>query len=115
MATVQRIRPYAITLKYDGTSATYWIDPRTGDLLWSFATKQRVDSSPVLVGERAFVGSSDGRMYAIDSRTGKKVWEYEAAGGFSSSPAVADGRLVIASDRGTIYCFGKKEGANDAR
>jgi len=85
------------------------VDPKTGKVLWTFATKQRVDSSPVIVGDRVFVGSADGRLYAIHVKTGQKVWEYEAAGGLTSSPAVADGRLVIASDQGTIYCFGAKE------
>jgi outer membrane protein assembly factor BamB len=85
------------------------VHPKTGEVVWTFATKQRVDSSPVIVGDRAFVGSADGRLYAINVKTGKKVWEYEVAGGLNSSPAVADGRLVIASDKGTIFCFGKKE------
>jgi len=77
-----------------------------GQEKWTFTTKGRVDSSPVIVGTRAFVGSADGRVYGIDITTGKKVWEYEAGGGFASSPAVAEGKLVIASDDGVVYCFG---------
>lgn len=84
------------------------LQPKDGTELWTFGTKKKVDSSPVLVGGRAFVGSSDGRVYGIDLKSGQKSWEFEAGGGFSASPAVADGRLVIASDDGVIYCFGKK-------
>ncbi len=63
----------------------------------------------MIVGERAFVGASDGRLYALDRKTGKKVWEYEAGGDFIASPAVAEGRLVIGNTDGTLYCFGAKK------
>lgn len=83
------------------------LDHKTGELLWSFSTQSRIDSSPVVVGDRVFFGSSDGRVYGLDLK-GEKVWEYEAGGGFSGSPAVASGRLVIANENGTVYCFGKQ-------
>ncbi len=44
----------------------YALDPADGHELWKFATRSRVDSSPVVVGQRVFVGSSDGRLYALD-------------------------------------------------
>jgi outer membrane protein assembly factor BamB len=84
------------------------LDPKTGEELWSFATKQRIDSSPVIAGNRVFVGAADGRLYALDLKDGKQLWEYQATGGFTGSPAVADGKLVIATDRGVVYCFGEK-------
>ena len=84
------------------------LDPADGKPLWNFAAKTRVDSSPVIVGSRVFVGR--GRRTAVcagpEDRPG--VWEHELTGGFTGSPAVADGRLVIASDEGVVYCFGKE-------
>ena len=56
-------------------------NPKTGEPLWSFATRGRIDSSPVVVGDRVFVGSGDGRVYAIDVKTGAKLWQFEAGGG----------------------------------
>ena len=87
----------------------YSLDAKSGDELWSFATKQRVDSSPVIVGETVYVGAADGRIYGLNVNDGKKVWEYEAGDGFTGSPAVADGKLVIASDDGVVFCFGNKD------
>ena len=78
----------------------------TGEALWTFPTKGLVDGSPLLAGARAFVGSSDGRLYALDAMTGEKVWEYDAGGQFTSSAAAAGGRLVIGNYDGTLYCFG---------
>ena len=59
----------------------------------------------MIVGQRVFVGGSDGRLYALDLKTGKELWKYESGDGFTGSPAVAADRLIIASDEGTVYCF----------
>ncbi len=82
------------------------VDPKTGRPRWTFATKGRVETSPVIVGRRVFVGSADGRLYALDRQTGRELWRFEAGGSLLASPAVAGGRLVIGTDDGTLYCFG---------
>ncbi|MEW6747953.1 MAG: PQQ-binding-like beta-propeller repeat protein [Planctomycetota bacterium] len=46
------------------------LDSATGKACWEFLCGARVDSSPVVVGERVFAGSSDGHLYALDARTG---------------------------------------------
>jgi outer membrane protein assembly factor BamB len=84
------------------------IDPTTGDAKWTFLTKRRVDSSPVIVGSRAFVGSDDGNLYALDLDTGKEQWRYTVGEAITASPAVARGRLVIGAHDGFVYCFGHK-------
>jgi outer membrane protein assembly factor BamB len=84
------------------------LDPATGKPLWSFATRNRVDSSPVIVGSRVFVGSADGRIYGINIKTGAKVWQFEAGGAVVASPAVAEGRMVIGNNQGELFCFGAK-------
>ena len=82
------------------------IDRASGKVLWTFPTRGRVDSSPVLVGSRVFVGSADGRLYAINAKSGKDIWQYDAGKGFTASPAVGGRRLVIGNDDGVLYCFG---------
>ena len=68
-----------------------------GSRRWRFATRGRVDSSPVIVGSRVFVGDTAGKIFALDISSGKLSWEFDAGVGFSSSPAVAAGCLVMAS------------------
>ena len=77
----------------------------TGRALWTFATRARVDSSPLVVDGRVFVGSSDGNLYELDLATGKKVWAFTAGAALTASPAAAGGALVIGSQDGTVYCF----------
>jgi len=82
------------------------IDAATGKAAWTFATRARVDSSPVVSGGRVYVGSSDGRLYVLDSLSGKKLWEFDTGAGITASPAVAAGRLVIGTQDGRLYVFG---------
>ena len=67
-----------------------------------------MDSSPVIVGDRVYVGSADGRIYGIDLDSGKEFWRYDAGRGFTSSPAVGEGRMIIGNEDGVLLCFGKK-------
>ncbi len=80
-----------------------------GKVLWTSPVHGRLDSSPIVVGNRVFFGSADGRISALDRTSGKKVWEYEAGGSFSGGPAVAANCLLIASDDGILYCLGAKQ------
>jgi outer membrane protein assembly factor BamB len=77
-----------------------------GKALWTFSTMARVESSPAISGDRAFIGSNDGRLYALNLSTGAKVWEFNAGGAISASPAIANGRIVVGSQNGRLYCFG---------
>jgi outer membrane protein assembly factor BamB len=86
----------------------YALDRKTGTERWSFATEGRVDSSPVVVGNRIFCGSMDGRLYGLELATGKQFMKVELDGPIAGSPAVAAGRLLIGTQKGTVYCFGPK-------
>lgn len=82
------------------------LDPANGNIRWTFPTKGRVDSSPVIVGKRVYIGSHDGNIYGLDLDSGKEVWKFTTGGKVASSPAVAAGRMVVANDEGKIFCFG---------
>lgn len=82
------------------------INRQSGSVLWTFRAKGRIDSSPVVIGDRVFFGSADGNLYALNTQTGKPVWRFEAGGPISASPAIAQNRLVIGTEEGMVYCFG---------
>jgi outer membrane protein assembly factor BamB len=86
------------------------LNRKTGEQRWHFDTKGKVDSSPVVVGERVFFGSEDGNLYCANLSTGKEVWKFSAGKSISASPAVAEGCLVIGTESsdGFVYCFGAK-------
>ena len=81
----------------------------TGEGVWTFQARGRIDSSPALVGNRVFFGSADRNLYAVDMKSGKEVWKFNCGGEVKAGPAVGEGVLVIGTEgqQGTIYCFGK--------
>lgn len=81
------------------------INRKSGKAAWTFATKARVESSPVIAGSRVICGSSDKNLYMLELATGKKVWSFEGDGSFVASVAMASGRMVIGCDSGLVYCF----------
>ncbi len=81
------------------------LDPDTGQSLWAFPTQGKIDASPVIVGDRVFVASTDGRLYSLTLRTGKETWRFEAGSGIYASPAVGEGCIVIGTEDGILYCL----------
>ena len=79
-----------------------------GKSKWMFKTKGNVDSSPVVAGERVYVGSRDGHLYVLDLIKGVEVQKLKLGRAVTASPAVSDGCLVIGSSDGTLYCLGAK-------
>ena len=51
--------------------------PDSLTVVWKFKTDDRVKSSPAIVDDIVFIGSSDGNIYAIDLKNGQKVWAYK--------------------------------------
>ena len=84
------------------------LQSQTGEPLWTYPAKSRVDSSPVIVGERVFFGTVGGELVALDLNSGEKVWEFVVGAAIIASPSVVDGKLVIGADDGRIYCFGER-------
>ena len=47
-----------------------------GKGLWTFKTESEIKSSPVVAGDRVFIGSYDGNLYCLSARDGKLLWKY---------------------------------------
>ena len=86
--------------------AIYGLDPANGDEKWKLPTRSRVESSPVIAGNRVIAATTAGKMYLLDAATGEVKWENDAGGSFTASPAVVDGQIILGNADGTLYCFG---------
>ena len=87
------------------------LDPDTGMPLWTYNAKARVDSSPVIAGDRVYFGA--GALIALNIDTGTEVWRFESGASITASPAIADGHLIIGATDGVIYSFGQKVKGNE--
>jgi outer membrane protein assembly factor BamB len=88
----------------------YGIDRKTGKEVWNFATDREADASPVVVGDRVYVGclSDLGHFYVLDLKTGAKKQELQLDSAVTGSVAVGPDCLLVGTDKGTVYCLGKK-------
>ncbi len=73
---------------------------------WSFAGDGSLVTSPIVVNNYVFVGSSTGNLYALDATTGAQVWTKSLGAAIPASPgyapslpytglAAGDGLLVV--------------------
>jgi outer membrane protein assembly factor BamB len=90
----------------------YGLNVSDGHERWKLPTKSRVESSPVIVGNRVVAATTGGKIYLLDAATGVVKWEYDAGGSFIASPAVANGKIVLGNTDGTLYCFGSSKNNN---
>jgi outer membrane protein assembly factor BamB len=104
----------AVTKKYvivgGHDKQMHCIDRETGNGVWTFLTKGRIDSSAVIVGDRVFFGSADRNLYALSIDKGESVWTFNAGQSITAGPAVGENVLVVGCEGsgGFVYCFGKK-------
>jgi eukaryotic-like serine/threonine-protein kinase len=84
------------------------IDRQTGEKIWTFRARDKVDSSPVIAGESVFFGSDDGRLYRVDLASGRLLWTYEIGGAIIGGPAVAGGGIFVGGEDGSLYAFGEE-------
>lgn len=72
---------------------------------WTFKTGDAILSSPVVVDDVVYVGSSDQHVYAVHSKTGEKKWAFKTDDIVDAPPLVIDGRVYIGSADFFFYCL----------
>ena len=94
-------------------------DAKTGRTRWKW-NNAPVESSPLLVRNRLYVGTWDRGIYSLNAKTGKQIWRFGADEEVNTSPAFWKGTIYVASDAGTVFALDAKTGrvkwrASDAR
>jgi outer membrane protein assembly factor BamB len=84
--------------------------PQLHGVKWKFHTAGQVISSPAVVGDVVYVGSTDHHLYAIGRASGTLKWKFESGSRINSSPAVADGAVYFASYDGFFYALDAASG-----
>ena len=57
-----------------------------GAKAWAFKTGGAVESSPLVLEGKVYVGSSDAFLYALEAATGKPAWKYETGDKILGAP-----------------------------
>ncbi len=69
----------------------YAIDHVSGTLKWKYAAGSIINSSPTVVGNKAYFASYDKYLYCIDARFGNLLWKTNMDYLCEASPVVDDG------------------------
>ena len=84
-----------------------WLDHLEGG-----ATSAAQESTPVAVGGRLYVQTSQGDVFAVDGGTGRVIWEYRSGfAGTERGVAVAAGRVFAALGHEHVVALNQQTGA----
>lgn len=88
------------------------VDLNSRKLKWARHIGKDIDASPLLVGDRLYVGVEEGdpSFHCLDRATGNTIWSHNI-GGIWSTAAFANGRIFVGSSNGKFYCFDATSGA----
>jgi len=89
------------------TGKIRWVTTLGGDLspkgdprLWDLWV-----SSPLVEGNRVFIGGGDGKVHALELESGKSIWQFTTGGRVRSSPSLWEGRVFVGSFDGNVYAI----------
>lgn len=86
-----------------GDKRLHCIERLTGKGIWQFATRGKVDGSPVVCDQTVVVGSADGRLYGVAVGDGSERWALDLGSPVAASPAVSDGWIIIGTEDGVVH------------
>ncbi len=71
-------------------------------------------STPLLIGDKIYMGTEAGLMVCVNAKDGKALWKYDVKThhpkGIWSSPAHHNGRIYFGAYNGIAYCLDAKTG-----
>ena len=103
-------RQFRGTPNLTGVSAS--TPPATLNVLWSYDTKDVIDSSAAIVDGVVYIGGGNGDLLALDFASGKLRWKYTTGNLIGeSSPAVGDGVVYIGDLGGLLHAVNIKDGS----
>jgi outer membrane protein assembly factor BamB len=83
------------------------------EVVWQFdAGSPTANTSPVVVGDTIFTGSSGtgGNLWALDAGSGEEQWEFETEGWVNHAPAFADGTVYVGTDTQAFHAVDARTG-----
>ncbi|MEP7291034.1 MAG: serine/threonine-protein kinase [Chloroflexota bacterium] len=104
------IKDLAFVGSYD--SNVWALNILNGELVWKYATKAGIASSPVVdeTNRMVMFGSEDNNFYALDYRGGRMNWTHATKDRIRSTARIEHGHVFFGSDDGKIYALGAANG-----
>lgn len=84
--------------------------PTEARVAWAAQLGGSVDGSPIVIGDRIYVGNNAGVVFALARETGRVVWRQATGGAVVGAAEVAEHRLFIGSADGFLYALDLADG-----
>ncbi len=88
-----------------GDRRVHGVRRNDGEAVWRFKTGARVESGPLVCGDKVLCASLDGRLYALGLADGAELWSLDLGAPLLASPAHAGDVVVIGSEAGRLFAF----------
>jgi outer membrane protein assembly factor BamB len=86
------------------------VDAKDGGLRWTTDLRSHLESSPMAVGNRLYLGTDKTKVAALRASDGKVLWQFNSPGAIKASPSFHDGRVYVADYQGAMFCLDARSG-----
>ena len=85
-------------------------DAATGEELWVDRLHAHLESSPLAVGGRLYLGTDTTDVLSLDASDGRILWRFNSPAAIKASPSFHDGRLFVADYESAMFALDAKSG-----
>jgi outer membrane protein assembly factor BamB len=105
----------------------YCLDATTGNKLWQtpaggitnsilgLGYQAPVRSSPMVIGNKVYVGALDGNVYCLNANSGSVIWKFQTGGEILATPTIVDNAIYVPSctpiPNGSLYKLDANDGS----
>ncbi len=100
------VAPGGMLIGSSGDEGVVGIDRATGDTLWRTRIRRGAPTAPVVSGDLAIVGETEGGLIALLVSNGVEVGRLENGHGFAAPVEIAAGLGAVVSNAGGLFVFG---------
>jgi outer membrane protein assembly factor BamB len=86
------------------------VDARTGRRRWERDLHAHLESSPLAIDGRLYLGDDDTNLIALRAADGKPQWQFNSPGAIKASPSFHQGRVYAADYEGAMFCLDADSG-----
>jgi len=86
------------------------VDAVTGKPAWTRRLPGHLESSPMAVGGRLYLGTDTTNVVALRASDGAILWQFNSPGAIKASPSYHDGRVYVADYEGGMFSLDARSG-----
>jgi outer membrane protein assembly factor BamB len=86
------------------------VDAGTGEKVWVRKLVGHLESSPMAVGDKLYLGTDKTNVVAVRASDGKVLWQFNSPAAIKASPSFHRGRVFVADYESGIFCLNASSG-----